>query len=133
MGGWWIWRQSGGNAVRKYRPGRKLTMQALSKRLLQHEYVYLGDKPMHPSFMISMQFHTLAMQCQMGRIRSALDMTPAQDRVTAAYDADPTLTSYDIAALLDLEDCYVRMVLRRMGRKLMRGRGEKKCQQLTHS
>jgi hypothetical protein len=57
---------------------------------------------------------------------------PSRDRVAQVFDADPTLTSYDIAALLDLDDTYVRRVLRETGRKLMRGRGEKKCQQLTH-
>jgi hypothetical protein len=58
--------------VRKYRRGRKLTLHALANRLLRHEYVFMGDKPMHPGWMVSMQFNVLAMQCRSGRIRAAI-------------------------------------------------------------
>jgi hypothetical protein len=57
---------------RKYRKGHKLSMKALTARLLRQEYVFLGDKPMHPAFLGSMHFWTLSWQCRIGRIRSAV-------------------------------------------------------------
>jgi hypothetical protein len=58
--------------ARIYRKGRKLGIRALVARLLRHEYVFLGDKPMHPSFMGGMHFWTLNWQCRSGRIRAAV-------------------------------------------------------------
>jgi hypothetical protein len=54
-------------------------------------------------------------------------------RVVATLDADPTLTSYEIAERLELDDTYVRRVLRQCGRKLMRGKGQKKNAQIANA
>lgn len=59
--------------MRKYRPGRKLSMVALVNRLLRGEYVFLRDKPMHPGFMLSMQLNTLSWRCRIGHIRAAIN------------------------------------------------------------
>jgi hypothetical protein len=68
-------------------------------------------------------------------VRRALTETPRRGslQICAAFDADPTQTSYELADKLGLDDSYVRAVLRRCGRKLMRTRGQKRCQQPTHS
>jgi hypothetical protein len=47
-------------------------------------------------------------------------------RIVHAFDADPTLTSYQIAETLNTDPTYVRYVLRKYGRKLMRGKGQKR-------
>lgn len=64
------WKRGSG-VNRKYRKGRKLSMRALAARLLREQYVFLGDKPVHPAWLGSMHFWTLAWQCRMGRIREA--------------------------------------------------------------
>jgi hypothetical protein len=57
---------------RMYRRGRRLSMAALARRLLRQEYVFLGDRPVHPSFMTSMTFWTLVWMCRKGRLRAAV-------------------------------------------------------------
>lgn len=52
--------------------------------------------------------------------------SPGAMRVATAFDADPSQTSYELADRLGLEPVYVRRVLQKCGRKLMRKRGEKK-------
>jgi len=46
-----------------------------------------------------------------------------RDKILAMFDADPLLTSYQIADALGLDSHHVRTALRRHGRKLARQRG----------
>jgi hypothetical protein len=62
-----------------------------------------------------------------------LKLTPGRERVTRVFDADPTLTSYEIADRLGLDDSYVRAALRKAGRKLLRGRGQKRNAQIANT
>jgi hypothetical protein len=62
------------------------------------------------------------------------DPTSGSQRALRVFDADPTLTSYEVAAAVGLDDSYVRALLRRRGRKLMRGKGQKKAnEQANHA
>jgi hypothetical protein len=58
---------------RKYRKGRKLTMRGLTAALNGRRYVFLGDRPVHPGWMGSMQFNTLNWKCKAGRVRAAIN------------------------------------------------------------
>ena len=58
---------------RMYRRGRKLSLLGLIERaMLRREYVFMFDRPCHPSWVISMQLNTLANLCRHGGFRAAV-------------------------------------------------------------
>lgn len=58
---------------RIYKPGATIRrMDSLCKILFQGEYVYLRDRPIHPSWVISMQLRTVLIFLTAERFRKAV-------------------------------------------------------------
>lgn len=58
---------------RKTKPGRLVrSIETLARGLAQGDWFYVGDKPLHPSWLQSMPFHALLIQLRYPRIRRCI-------------------------------------------------------------
>ena len=65
---------------RKYRPGRVIKSFAqLHAQIIGGQYVYMFDRPCHPSWLGSMQYYNLVNMMRMGAFRFAHRNKAAKD------------------------------------------------------
>lgn len=59
------------NRPRMYEPGDVLGLIAIVREIVADNYVFLGDRPCHPSWLLSLSLRELNFMSNCGRLRKA--------------------------------------------------------------